>query len=99
MVLYTHHLGHFQVGRCRYRSLIEGLYTFRSLIDALYSLNSPPVAPFNIRFVSWVAALGFPGFNKGGFGDYPGKGPLLGKPNPYRASCGGSRFNYFVFRV
>ena len=32
-------LGHFQVGSCRYWSLIEGLYT----------LNSPPVVSFSLR--------------------------------------------------
>ena len=35
------------MGSFRYRSLIEGLYTFSKLIEALYSLNSLPVVSFN----------------------------------------------------
>ena len=57
-------LGHFQVGSYRYRSLIEGLYTFfRSFIEALYTLNSPPVVSFNSGFQnlgSWRFAAGDP---------------------------------------
>ena len=55
--LETCFLGHFQVGSYRYRSLIEGLYTYRSLMKALNPLNSPPVVSFNV----W--GLGFLGFS------------------------------------